>query len=289
MKPSARFSIPLVVLLCAFALAQSSVDQPQPEHFTRSFTVAPGGTLRVENYKGAIQVTGGSGNQIAVKVDKKFEGSDSDRRWWMENVRVKFENNANQILVAVEYPTSNCASGCGDHDYTGEHDYTAAVELRIEVPQNTNLDIDGYKPDIKLASVEGNIRVKSYKSPIDIESTNGAIDISTYKETIRLHEVTVRGDLRLKMEKGDATIEARNLGSDADIETGKGSVVLRVPRNAGISVDYNGSRRSSLRSDLPIASESGFHSNEVRGTINGGGTHLRLRTNRGSFSIEGLS
>ena len=289
MKPSVRFSAPLIALLSAFALAQSSVDQPQPDHFTRNFTITPGGTLRVENYKGAIHVTGGSGNQVAVTVDKKFAGSDSDRKWWMENVRVKFENDANLVQVAVEYPSSNCASGCGNHDYAGEHDYTAAVELTIEVPQKTNLNIDGYKPDIKLASVEGDIRVKSYKSPIDIESTNGAIDISTYKETVRLHDVTVRGDLRLKMEKGDARIEARNLGSDADIEMGKGSVVLRVPRNAGISVDYSGSRRSSLHSDLPIASESGFRSNEVRGTINGGGIHLRLRTDKGSFSIEGLS
>jgi DUF4097 and DUF4098 domain-containing protein YvlB len=282
MKPSARISIPLVAFFCAFALAQSSIDQPQPEHFTRNFSVSPGSTLRVENYKGTIHVTGGSGNQVAVTVDKKFEGRDSDRKWWMENVRVKFENDANQVRVAVEYPTINCMFGCGDHDYT------ASVELTIEVPQKTNLNIDGYKPDIKLASVDGDIRVKSYKSPIDIESTTGAIDISTYKETVRLHDVSVRGDFHLKMEKGDATIEAKTLGSDADIETEKGSVVLRVPRSTGINVDYSGSRRSSLHSDLPIASETGFRSSELRGTINGGGTHLRLRTDKGSFSIEGL-
>ena len=278
-----QLSFLAAAMFSACAFSQSS-GAPQDEHFTRSFTVNSLSTLNVENYKGKIHVTGTNGNQVAIAVDKKFEGSDSDRKWWMENAQVTFNNDSNRVRVAVEYPSTNCPIWCDN----GHSDYTASVELTIEVPRKTNLEIDGYKPDIKLASVEGDIRVKSYKSPIEIDSTSGAINISTYKESVRLHDVTIRGALELKMEKGEATIEAKNLGNEADIETGKGTVLLRIPKTLGIDLDYRGSRRSSIHSDLPIASSAGFRTDELRGSINGGGAHLRLRTDRGSIAIEGL-
>lgn len=276
-------SILLVVTVSITARAQVAGDSSQQEHFTRSFTVNPGSTLSVENYKGVIHVSGTAGNQVQVNVNKRFEGSDSDRKWWMENTRVSFDNSSDRVRVRVEYPSTTCFLSCNEHT-----DYTASVELTIQVPTKTNLDIDGYKPEIKLASVDGDIHVKSYKSPIEIDSTNGAIEISTYKDSVNLKDVNIRGNFDLKMEKGDATIAAKSLGKEVEIETGKGTVVLRVPRNTGLAVDYRGSRRSSLHSDLSITSETGFSSGELRGSINGGGTTLRLRTDRGSFSIEAL-
>jgi hypothetical protein len=282
--PVSRLSLLLAALtICAFA--QTPDSQPQDTHFTRSFNANSGSALVVENYKGAIHVTGTSSNQVTVTVDKKFEGSDKDRKWWMENTRISFDNESSRVRVKVEYPNNNCILSCSEDEHS---DYTAWVELTIAVPRKTNLDIDGYKPDIKLASLDGDIHIKSYKAPIDIASTIGGIEISTYKESVHLHDVSIRGNLRLKMEKGDATIEAKNLGNEADIETGKGNVVIRLPRGAGVTVDYSGNRRSSFHSDLPIASTAGFRSDEMRGTINGGGTQLRLRTDKGSISIERL-
>ena len=274
----------LILSLPVSAFSQTANAQSQEQHFTRTFSISSGGTLVVENYKGTIHVTGTIGSQIAINVNKTFEGSDTDRKWWMENTRVNFENEPNRVRVAVEYPTTNCSSEC-DNDHS---DYTGAVELTIEVPRKINLDVDGYKPDIKLASIDGDIHIKSYKSPIDVDSTAGSINISTYKESVRLHDVTIRGELGLKMEKGDATIEAKSLGKDAHIETGKGTVLLRIPRTAGVSIDYSGSRRSNFHSDFPITSDAGFRSSELRGSLNGGGTQLRLRTERGSFTIEAL-
>jgi len=283
MNTKSRISLTLfaaMLALATFALAQTSA--PPDEHFVRNFALNPGGTLNVENYKGTIHITGGEGNQVAVTVDKKFEGSDADRKWWMANTNVKFDNDPGRVRVAVEYPSCNWS--CNQHS-----DYAGFIALTIQVPRRANLELDGYKPDIKIAGIEGDIRLKSYKSPIDIASTTGAIRIDTYKESVHLRDVSIRGALNLKMEKGDAVIEAKSLGDDVNIENEKAAVVLRVPRNTGLSVDFSGSRRADFRSDLPITSTAGFNSGDVRGTINGGGTRLHLRTGKGSFSIEGRS
>jgi hypothetical protein len=265
------------------ALAWSQTSEGQEERFARTFTVNPGSTLIVENFKGTIHVTGSDTKQVVVNVEKKFEGKDADRNWWMANTRVTFENDPSRVRVAVQYPNSNCFLGCDDSEHS---EYTASVELTIQVPKHTNLNLSGHKPDMKVSSIEGDLHIHSHKSPIDIESTTGSIDIATYKESVRLRDVSIRGPLRLTMQKGEATIEAKTLGDEVNIETEKGSVVLEVPRTAGLTVDYTGGRRSNFHSDLPITSTAGFRSNEMRGTINGGGTHLRLRTEKGSFSLE---
>ncbi|HEV8493786.1 MAG TPA: DUF4097 family beta strand repeat-containing protein [Candidatus Angelobacter sp.] len=259
--------------------ASSSSDQA--ERFQKTFSIANGGTLDVDNYKGTIHVTGADTNQVIVDVTKRFEGNDADRKWWMENVQVNFHNDSNRVAVEVKYPSCNfCWQG---------HDYTAAVELEIHVPRQTNVKLESYKPDIKIAGTQGDIRIKSYKSPIEIADTAGAVRIDTYKDTVKLRNVNVRGPLEIKSYKADAEIDARSLGDSVTLENSKGSIVLRVPANAGLDVDFEGSRRSSFRSDFAMASQTGSFNSSFRGKVNQGGTHVRLRTEKGSVSLEKLS
>jgi hypothetical protein len=255
----------------------------QTERFQKTFSLANGGTLEVENYKGTIHVTGADTNQVSVDVTKRFEGNDADRKWWMENVQVNFHNDSNHVAVEVKYPQWNC-SFC----WQG-HDYTAAVELEIHVPRQTNVKLDSYKPEIKIAGIQGDVRVKSYKSPIELDSTTGAVRIDTYKDSVKLRNVNVHGPLEIRSYKADAEIDARSLGDSVTLENTKGSILLRVPANAGLNVDFEGGRRSSFHSDFAMNSQAGSYDRSVRGTVNQGGTRVHLRTEKGSVSLEKLS
>jgi hypothetical protein len=259
----------------------ASSGSDQAEHFQKTFSIASGGTLDVDNYKGTIHVTGADTNQVTVDVTKRFDGNDADRKWWMENVQINFHNDSNRVAVEVKYPQWNCTF-CW-------HDYTAAVELEIHVPRQTNVKLESYKPDIRIAGIQGDVRVKSYKSPIELDSTTGAVRIDTYKDTVKLRNVNVRGPLEIKSYKADAEIDARSLGDSVTLENSKGSIVLRVPANAGLDVDFEGSRRSSFRSDFAMASQTGSFNSSFRGKVNQGGTRVRLRTEKGLVSLEKLS
>src|SRR5262249_44044232 len=96
--------------LTATALGQGSEPSAQQEKFQPTFTLGSGGTLAVDNYKGTIHVTGSNTNQVVVNVVKRFEGSDSDRKWWMENTKVDFSSDSGRVEVKVHYPnqTWNC-------------------------------------------------------------------------------------------------------------------------------------------------------------------------------------
>lgn len=279
-------TLALIVTLAPSALPAlvlaAGAQQPE-EKFQRSFAAGAGSTLKVDNYKGTIHVTGSDTNQIVVSVLKRFEGSSgSDRKWWMENTQVNFSNDNGRVAVKVEYPNWSCVFCWNEHG-----NYTAGVELEIQVPRRTNLDLDGYKPDIKISSLQGDIRIKSYRAPMTIESTTGAIHIDTYKDVIRLKNVAVRGGLDVKSYKAETEIDAKSLEGTANLETDKGSIALRVPQDIGLDVDFAGGRRSGFHTDFPLASEAGGrHGGSVRGTINGGGAHIYLRTEKGSVSLE---
>ncbi|HEY6307528.1 MAG TPA: hypothetical protein VI488_13835 [Candidatus Angelobacter sp.] len=266
------------IALTVFAQAQ----QPE-ERFQHTFTVKAGSTLKVDNYKGTIHVTGSNTNQVVVNVLKRFEGgSEADRKSWMENTKVNFRNDSGAVEVTVEYP--NQTFSCW---FCWQERYMAQVELEIQVPLRTNLDVNGYKPDIRLSSVQGDIRIKSYKAPVTIESTTGAIHIDTYKDEIRLKNVAVRGGIDIKSYRADTEIDAKSLEGTANLETNKGSIVLRVPKDIGLNVDFAGGRRSGFHTDFTLVTQAGGSlGRDVRGTINGGGAHLVLRTEKGSVSIE---
>src|SRR5262249_60089171 len=131
------------------------------------------------------------------------------------------------------------------------------VELEIQAPRQTNLEVQSYKPEIKITSLNGDIRIKSYKSHMTIASTTGAIWIDTYKDSIRLKDVTLRGALEVKSYKADAEIDARSLGESVTLESSKGTIVLRVPQNANFNLDFHGGRRASFHSDFALTTAAG--------------------------------
>ena len=271
----------LLFIVAAGCISMAQTGDTQAEHFQRTFALKPGGTLNVENYKGAIRVTGTEAAQATVTVDRVFEGSDRDRAWWLSQNHVNFQSDPGELRINVQYPNNSCFFGDCDHN-----DYTAYVELTIQVPRQTNLDVNGYKPEMRISNLQGDIRIRSYKSPIEISSTTGSIRIDTYKENVNLKNVAIRGQLYLKNYKADAVIEAKSLGSDVDLESDKGSIVLRVPQNTGMDVDYSGGRRSSFHTDFNMNVANSYPPESVRGKINSGETRVRLRTTKGSVSLE---
>jgi len=284
MKMAIGRSMSILTLAVAGAMLlvlPAAAQQPE-DHFQRSFAISSGGTLAVDNYKGLIRVTATDSSQVVVNVLKKFQGTEKDKTWWMANTDVHFNNSADRVAVSVEYPGCSCCNCFGGNSHD---EYEAFVELTIQVPRKINVELQGHKPLMNISGIDGNIRITSHKSPIEIQSTSGAIHIETYKETVRLKEVSIRGVLDVETAKAEVSIEAKSLGDRVDLGTEKGTIVLKVPRNAGMTLDYSGGRRSSFRSDLNIAAETGS-SSSVRGTINGGGTQVHLRSEKGSIALE---
>ena len=275
-------SIRRMTIVVAVALAATCIAQSQPtgveDHFQRSFSLQPGSIVNVKNYKGLIRIEPTDSGQATVDVKKVFEGHDDHQREeWMRDVQVTFNADAKRLDVRVEYPTHSCFWNCSD-------EWGGRVELVMQVPRQSNLEIDGYKPELKITGIKGDIRVHSYKSPIEIRDTTGAIDVDTYKDRIVLDNVSLRGRLRIHDYKAETEIRARELADGADLDTSRGAIRLQLPSDARFNVDISGDRRADIRSDFAAHMEAGY-SPHMTGEVNGGGPQVRIRTGRGSVSL----
>ena len=286
----ASVAIILVVAFCAPAVLAQAAQGQNEERFEKSFPINAGGTVVVENRKGTIHVTGSDTNQVTVNVYKRFEGgSDRERQEWLADTRVNFDVQANHLAVTVEYPNFNCVFCTSVSD---------GVELTIAVPRKTNVELDGTRPDMEIASIEGSIRISSNRSAISIRSTSGAIRIETNRGNVRLEDVAIQGRLELTSNRAEAEIDAKSLAGDVDLETERGSIALRMPSTVGANLEYEGGRRANFHCDFPVTtnqngaelrdvhgrmSRAGAH---VSGMLNQGGPRMLLRTERGSISLE---
>jgi DUF4097 and DUF4098 domain-containing protein YvlB len=73
------------------------------------------------------------------------------------------------------------------------------------------------------------------------------------------------------------------VAGDVSLETSGGSITVVAPANARLTIDAETSA-GRVRSDLPIAKLSA-DDDSLKGTVNGGGTNLKLRTSAGSIEI----
>ncbi len=277
----------VLVILCVAAVSQLVAAQAAPqnndERFQKSFAIANNGTIEVQNYKGLVRIEAAEQQQVTVDVWKHYLGSDDKyREEWMRQTSVNLDSSSDRVKVHVEYPSSTWHICILDCDYEG-----GVVELVIRTPKNVNLQIDGYKPNMKIIGTRGNIRIHSYKSEMDIRGTSGGIDIDTYKGDIRLDDVALSSPLRLHNYKADTTITARTVDQGADLETSKGSITLRLPADTRANLDISGDRRARIESAFAINLQSaGFSSRHISGAINGGGPQLRIRTDKGSIVLQ---
>jgi hypothetical protein len=276
------YALAIIVMLTMIATRVWSQSPESQTDFQRSFSVSSNARLVVENYKGTIHVTGTDGNQVTVDVHKKFEGSESDRKWWLENLKVNLSGQPDRVEVKVVYPSQNCSFCWTTSSSESE------VDLEIKVPHHIDVQVDGYKPDIRVTSTNGSISIHSYKASMLIDSTRGSVHIDTYKDSIRLRDVNIEGDLVIESMKADTEISARSLGKRVDVHTEKGTISLSVPASADFNLDFEGGRRSSFSTDFPAISAAGYSGREFRGTVNHGGPTVRLRTERGSVALHKL-
>jgi len=164
---------------------------------------------------------------------------------------------------------------------------------------------------IKADTEGGEIEVSGCEGKIDIETSGGRIQTTGGGGTLRAN--TAGGTIKVENFNGDAVVEsaggqlalanirgnlqAETAGGfisaklpspvvgDVKLQTAAGAIEVVVPNDAALTVDAETSV-GSVRSDLPVASRTGGESDGIRGTINGGGKTLLLRSGAGAISIK---
>jgi hypothetical protein len=264
----AAFSAAMALITFA-APAYAQHDWDGPTNYDSSFTtkqsIAPGGTIRVENLNGSIDVEASDNGTTTVSAVKRWRRGDPAK------VRILVEPGKNGTTVCALWQDEQ---SCGDHashdDDRHDRHNDVSVQFTVHVAKGVKVDLN---------TVNGSVDVSGATAAVDAETVNGRVDVATLGGPVSAR--TVNGSVR-------ATIEHLIKSAEPlELETVNGSVQLEAPADLSADVDAE-TTNGGIQSDFPLTISSGMIGKHIHGTVGQGGRRVELHTTNGSVKLRKL-
>ncbi len=175
---------------------------------TKNFTVKPGGTLRIFDIRGNVDVITWAKNEVLVKEYKKIDTrSEEEAREILEKSRSGYTQRGDIIEIGGDYY---------DRDWI-ESDY------EVTVPQNFNVDIRTRGGDLSVGHLTGTVNLGTSGGEIRLNDIDGQVDAKTSGGDIEV--VNLKQRTNLSTSGGDLDLE--NIGGPLVAKTSGGDITLR--------------------------------------------------------------
>lgn len=254
-----RIALSLALALIAVAASAATID----ETFDQTYNVQPGALVALTNTNGRITVHAWDQPRVRIHAEKQVRASGDVAKQAMAELRIEVTPTAGGLRVVTHYPKRN--SG-GLFDWMFGNDFNATVTYDVTVPRSMNLDLDDTNGAIEVSDVHGAHHIGTTNGHITLARCGGSVNAETTNGGI------------------DAELLDVTPGKSVRLETTNGRIALAAPRTLAAEIDA-ANTNGSINTELPVTSSNiGHHT--LRGTINGGGPELRLRTTNGSIDIR---
>ena len=267
---------------------------------TRTFTVTSPPTVTLDTFDGAIEVHSWDRNEVEVVVDKQAQDDAL-----LAQIVVEQSQEGNHVTLRVRGPAEASRSGL----VIGVS-FSPRATLRVALPKSATLELKSGDGSITVEDVAGSVTLQSGDGSIVGTRLSGDVRARTDDGSIRLRETTGKIDVEtldgsivvngtlthLRAVTGDGSVKigaegGSTLAADWLVETGDGSVEVRLPRAVSAVVDAStsdGVIRSSYPGltvpDRPEGERTDRR--ELTSTLGAGGHTLRVRTGDGSIRFE---
>jgi hypothetical protein len=273
------------------------------EDFHFSFPLSAGGSMRLENFNGSVEISGWDKNTVDIDGTKY---ANTDYR--LREMKIDVVPTANSIAIRTVHPI--------------DHHGNAGARYTIHVPRHTELtEIVSSNGTIRVESIEGASHLRTSNGAIHAMGLTGSLDAQTSNGTVEVSDITgdttlhsSNGTIRADVRKGrfgastsNGSINVRLMEADSSpvrLETTNGhieltmdavrevkatssnsSIIVRMPASAGATVDAHTSN-SSITSDFDVNVRGGeISKRHLEGTIGKGGPLLNLGTSNGSIKL----
>ncbi len=264
---------PRKLLLYLFVLGvlgalQAIVTAASTKEVNKTVDLSPTGHISIDTYKGSVDVTTWDSQRVEIRARIEPDGSCGDDEERVRDTEVRIDSSPDSLRIKSDYDKVRKAAplmglfnwNCGTLPF---------VHYTLKVPRTAQLKIKDYKSEIRIAGLRSNLQIDSYKGTMTLTGLDGSLDLETYK--------------------GEARVEFTNLERKSRIETYKGNIQVLMPRSSRFDLDTDLGRRGNLDSDFSFnVKVGGSHgrAQKYRGSVNGGGPLLYLKTYKGEFRLR---
>ena len=234
------------------------------ETFTESFDVNLGGQLTVRTDAGSIKIE--THDEATIKLRVKIENREGDEF----SYRHELSNGNLSIFGEIEIEKKQ------------NWVRNLKVEFNLLIPENYNVELNTSGGSLSIEDLMGELNASTSGGSINVGNITGDVKLHTSGGSIKTETVTGNLDAHTSGGSIKITID-KQLTEDAKLTTSGGSITAYLVPD--IQVDINASTSGGrVKSDFNI--DGKVNKMSVRGTINGGGPKLTLKTSGGSIEIK---
>lgn len=292
-------------LIAANAGAQRSANNDSL--FVWTGKMAPGTTLRVHNFNGAMTAVASSDDNGEVRVLKRGryrdDRSERDRERYADIV-VETRKLGNDVVICVMRADDDCDDdGINSGDHYDRNSRNLRAEVSIRIPKGVKIHIAsgngavetvGTGAGVIARSGNGAVRVEAHGDAVTASSGNGDVEVLGAGGPVDAHSgngqievTTTLGPVQATSGNGNIDVEIGSLktAENMSFRSGNGRITVTLP------ADYNGELESStgnghLISDFPLSVEGRLDRQRVRATIGKGGPRLRMSSGNGNIVLR---
>lgn len=256
----------IIPLLCAFAgVAAFATACHAGERFraadtwTRSYPLAAGGRLAIENENGAIDAEPASGAAAEIVAERSVRArSQAEADALLARVTLRETTAADGVRVVVDAPDARGAD--------------VQVRFHVRVPRGVA---------VELRTVNGAVSVRGLDAPVRAATANGAVrasELATGAVTAR----SVNGAVEVALAAPLAE------GGDVSLATVNGRVALRLPAASRATLRAE-TTNGSVRAEGAAFDVQRRSPTAVEAKLGGGGARVHLETVNGAARLEASS
>jgi len=264
----------LVTLLCPRDVPAYTLE----ESFEKTIPRQDVALLEVDNVNGSIHVSSWDRDSVRIEAVKKVKAaSREEAEEWMEKLKIGIERSDNEISVETVHPRRNW----GILDLIFGRWTRGRVDYDISVPSDLDLKLRTVNGDVRARMIKGDIKARTTNGGIKAQGIEGDVDAKTTNGGIELYDIS--GSVRSSTTNGSVRAEITSLEGDCHISTVNGSISVGLPEDASADLDVR-TINGRIRVDFPLMGEIGRRS--LKGRMGFGGPLLKLRAINGNISIE---
>ena len=240
------------------------------DEWSKHWSVSGKPELRVSTGDASVTVEAGDNHSIDAHL--------TTRGWTIGATGVRVEERQVGDRVEIEVKVPNMHWSFGNH----------SIRLEVRVPRDLIADLHTGDGSISLRGLRGALRADTGDGSIHGDDLDGALDAHTGDGS-----VTVAGRFdKLQLHTQDGSVEAEvkegsRLDGDWRIQTGDGSVHVRVPKTLAADLEAH-TGDGHIRFDLPTTTNGGKDEHFSQAKLNGGGPALVVRTGDGSITVSSI-
>ena len=275
------------------------------EDFHYSYDFRAGGRLSMDNFNGAIEISGWDQNKIDISGTKYAATQEN-----LNAVKIDIVNSPNSVQIRTVRPTDRRGS-MGARYYVK---VPRQAQLERIVSSNGSIKLDSIEGFARLRTSNGSVRAATVKGDLEAHTTNGSIEaenvegrveFETSNGAIRARDIrgtfeagttngSIRGNLAkpeanrpVKMHTSNGSIELTMdtlAGNDITASTSNGSITLHLPQSLDANLKASTSN-SSVHSDFEVKASGAVSKNHMEGVIGKGGSRIEISTSNGSIKV----